>query len=103
MFMNEWEIAEAEQRYASYPVLGPASRTLRSLADWTNENSDGWPFWPKPARAAGRLMELIEGYGTSRWLGDERADATVAEYRASLRPVKSFRTRQSASFEVYEV
>lgn len=28
-----------------------------------NRNSDGWAYWPKPFRAAARLMEPVEGDG----------------------------------------
>lgn len=102
-YMNEWDIARAEDRYAGHPILGPAVRTLRSLVEWTNSNSDGWAYWPKPCRAAARLMELIERDGTSRYkFDDEREDVTVAEYRAALRPIKAFRTRQGANFEILE-
>ncbi len=98
-YMNEWDIDRAEARYAGHPILEPAVRTLRSLVDWTNRNSDGWAYWPKPCRAAAKLMEMIERDGTNRYFDDsERADVTVAEYRAALRPIKAFRTRQKADF-----
>jgi hypothetical protein len=100
-YMNEWDIAEAVERYADHPILGPATRTLANLAEWTNHNSDGWPYWPKPARAAARLMELIERDGTSRYRFDaDRADVSEAEYRAALRPIKAFRTRFAATFTI---
>lgn len=102
-FMNEWEVEEAAERYAAHPVLGPATATLRNLMRWTNRNSDGWPYWAKPTRAAARLMELIERDGTSRYrFDDEREDATVVEYQAALRPIKAFRTRQGADFAIVE-
>jgi hypothetical protein len=93
-WMNEYEIDEAAQRYANHPVLGPATRTLANLRDMTNSNSDGWPYWRKPASAAMRLCELVTRDGTAKYLFDDvREDATVAEYRKALAPVKSFRTR----------
>jgi hypothetical protein len=104
-FMNEYEIHEAEQRYWAHPVLGPATRTLSNLAAWSNANSDGWAHWPKPTRAAEKLMALIEGddhpWGAQgAWRDPERSDATGAAYRAALRPIKAFRTRHGASFEI---
>lgn len=102
-FMNAWGIEEARSRYFLHPVLGPATATLFNLMEWANQNSDGWAYWPKPARAAKKLMELIERDGTSRWrFDDERTDATQAEYKAALRPIKAFRTRQAADFEIVE-
>jgi hypothetical protein len=74
-----------------------------NLRDWADRNSDGWVYWPKPARSAAKLMELIEGDGTwrARDTVDERA--TPAAYRKALAPIKAFRTRQGADFEIVEV
>jgi hypothetical protein len=102
MWMNEMEIDEAAGRYRLHPVLGPATRTLASLRDFANNNSDGWPYWRKPRQAAAKLMELVERQGrhenltddSGRYTGESvRADATVAAYKAALTPVKAFRTR----------
>lgn len=103
-YMNEYDIDSAWRRHGYHPVLGPAVQTLANLVEWTNRNSDGWAYWPKPCRAAARLQELIERDGTSRYLfDDERLDATPEEYRAALRPIKAFRTRQGADFEIIEL
>ena len=102
-FMNTYDIAESRARYASHPILGPATRTLANLERAADENSDGWCYWPKPARAAARLMELIERDGTARYrFDDERADATLEELRAAYRPIKAFRTRSGLSFDIVE-
>ncbi len=102
-FMNDVEIQVASTRWVDHPVLGPATKTLANLRQWANCNSDGWAYWPKPARAAARLMELIDRDGTSRYYFDDtRADATVAEYRRALAPIKAFRTRQGADFQIME-
>lgn len=101
-FMNEYDIDRAVILYGGHTVLGPATRTLASLADWTNNHSDGWCYWPKPVRAAAKLMELIERDGTNAYFGGPREDATPAEYRKALAPVKAFRTRQGADFHVEE-
>lgn len=99
--MNTWDIERAGRMYADHPVLGPATRTIANLEAAANANSDGWAYWPKPARAAARLMELIERDGTSRWYCDgEREDATADELRAAYRPLKSFRTRSGLPFEI---
>jgi len=106
MWMNEWEIDEAVDRYRDHPVLGPATRTLSNLRDATNRNSDGWPYWQKPSRAAKRLMELIQGYGLDPRnvrFDRERADATVAKLRVAYSPIKAFRTRTGLEFVIEEV
>ena len=102
--MNHYQIDEAVRRWRQHPVLGPASRTLASLRDAANANSDGWAYWPKPARAGSRLIAFIEGDGLS-W--DEahrgsRLDATPAKLKAALAPIKAFRTRSGIAFEIYE-
>lgn len=102
-FMNEWDIQNAVDRWADHPVLGPASRTMANLMNWTNSNSDGWPYWSPPARAAAKLMEFIEGDGTINFFHGTRADATPERYKAALRPIKSFRTKRGADFAIEEV
>lgn len=102
-FMNTYEIDEARARYAAHPVLGPATSTLANLRDAADLNSDGWCYWPKPARAAAKLMELIERDGTARWrFDDEREDATVGELKKACSPIKAFRTRSGLQFEIVE-
>ena len=103
LFLNRYEIDEAAARYVSHPVLGPATRTLRNLRDAADDNSDGWAYYPKPARAAANLQKLIQGSGQTPcpfpWDTD-RADVTPEAYRATLRPVKAFRTRSGWSFDI---
>lgn len=106
MWLNRWDVEEAAHRHAAHPVLGPATRTLQALVDWTDANSDGWPYWRKPSNAAARLQALIHGpTGTRPW--DDRPDATPEALKAALKPVKAFRTRQvqagRPSFEITEV
>lgn len=107
-FMNQWDVEEAAQRYGHHhPVLGPATATLLNLMRWTNQNSDGWAYWPKPTRAAAKLMGLIEGdlhpEGVRGARFDvEREDVTAAAYRTALRPIKTFRTKHGGTFEIIE-
>jgi len=102
IFMNEYEIYDAASAYRSHPVLGPATQTLSNLAEWANANSDGWPYWPKPCRAAAKLQELIQTAERSSYRFEE-PQVTVADYQAALRPVRAFRTRQGADFDIVEV
>jgi hypothetical protein len=103
-WMNHYEIDEAALRYRDHPILGPATQTLGNLVIAADQNSDGWCYWPKPARAAARLMELIERDGTSKYRFDrDRVDVTVAEYRKALVPIKAFRTRSGLKFDIEEI
>jgi hypothetical protein len=102
-FMNEYEVSDRQAFYRDHPVLGPATRTLANLVDAANANSDGWCYWPKPARAASKLMDLIERDGTAHYYFDEhRADATLAELRKTYAPIKAFRTRSGISFDIVD-
>jgi hypothetical protein len=101
-YMNGYEILDSAEHYERHPVLGPATRTLLSLYNWTNRNSDGWAYWPKPVRAAAKLMDLIEGADPRCRYDYRRDDATVEQFIAALKPIKSFRTRQHADFKIYE-
>jgi hypothetical protein len=100
-FMNDWDIEMAQREHADHPVLSAATKTLRNLADWADQNSDGWAFWPKPMKAAEKLIVLIQGDAARR--AGERNDPTPQEYREALRPIKAFRTRHQATFEIIEV
>lgn len=101
-FMNEGEVEMWAERYADHPVIGPATRTLASLMEAANDNSDGWAFWPKPARSAAKLMELLQGDGTWAAANAVETRVTPAAVRAALGPIKSFRTRSGIQFEIYE-
>lgn len=99
MFMNEWEIEQAAERFRGHPILGPATQTLRNLMECANRNSDGWCYWPKPCRAAKQLQELIQGpHGYPRF-GD-RDDVTATQVKAAYRPIKAFLTRQGLTCEI---
>jgi hypothetical protein len=74
-----------------FPNLSRAAHTIRNLMRWTNENSDGWPYWQKPGRAAKKIAEALQVYDRARY--DFRVDMTDAEYRQALAPVKAFMTR----------
>ncbi len=88
-FMNEMDIAEAARRHRGHPVLGPATRFLAEFKDQVNAHSDGWPYWSPPAKAAAKLMDLVD---TNPW--DEPKPVTEADLRRALAPIKSFMTRR---------
>lgn len=91
-YMNTYDI---ENALATALTVGETSNlthgvhVLIRLHNWTNRNSDGWAYWPKPVRAAARLIELIEG--VDRW---DPEDVSSADLKRALVPIKSFLTRQ---------
>jgi hypothetical protein len=99
LFMNQWEVEEARERYASHAILGPATTTLYNLMRWANANSDGWAYWPKPTRAAAQLMELVQNH-TRDLRRDGHASVSTDDLKRAYRPIKAFRTRQNADFEI---
>jgi hypothetical protein len=92
-FMNEYDIESARSRHTrnSHPNRLAAAIVIDRLREWADENSDGWAYWPKPARAAANLMEIAD-FSASR-VTDE--DVTDAELALAVRPVKAFLTRQA--------
>lgn len=98
VWMNEYEIDDAVRRYEGHPALGPAARTLRNLRDEVNRNSDGWPYWKKPARAAQQLMTLVVGDPRDRF--NDRDDVTAAQVRKTYTPIKAFLTRNGLTIEL---
>jgi hypothetical protein len=107
--LNEYEVDEAVRRHGlggpedERPNLRAAVITLDNLVDWTNQNSDGWPYWRKPAQASKQLQQLVHDatFGRARF-EPEVADISTADLRRALRPIKAFRTRQSATFTIEE-
>jgi hypothetical protein len=104
LFMNDWDIENAMRRFHpdETPNLATGAHILAALANWTDHNSDGWCYWPKPVRAAKSLMTLLQA-GEERYRNayyDEVADATAAELKRALSPIKAFLTRQGVSHDV---
>lgn len=95
MYMNEYDLDFAVERFSNCALRRyRVACVVRALADWTDRNSDGWAYWPKPARAAKRLMELLSS--ADRW---DPADVPESEVQRALIPVKAFLTRQGTTFE----
>lgn len=95
-FMNDYDIAYARQRFtrASKPNRLALVIVVERLAEWADQNSDGWAYWAAPQRAAQNAIGEIRS-STSQWNGaQERIDITDEELQARVRPIKAFCTRQ---------
>ena len=90
MMMNEYEIRQATRMHAG-PLAQQAADTLYLVMEWTNDNSDGWPYWAKPRNAAAKLMTLVQ-----RSVRDGH-EPTSTELAKALVPLRSFATRQGSS------
>lgn len=95
MWMNEYDVIEAVSAFKPMetPNLAEGARILSNLVAWTDNNSDGWPYWSKPSAAAKRLQERLQTALSERYRG-EPVDMTDAELSAAIRPIKAFLTRQ---------
>lgn len=96
MFMNEYDRTGAIYRFAraNTPNRLALAVAVDSLATWADNNSDGWAYWPKPRQAAAKAIALIESRTNAENEAQERTDATDAEVKAALAPIKAFLTRQ---------
>jgi hypothetical protein len=99
--MNDYDMARALRRHNN-PAIVEAVTQLVILRAWANANSDGWAYWPKPARAAAKLMELVDGDGTNKYSDWAERNVTPAMVRKALVPIKAFRTRQGADFVIID-
>lgn len=104
-FMNDYDIAFARTRFtrASKPNRLALALVVEHLAEWADNNSDGWAYWPKPCRAAEKAMSLIESRTNRENDEQERVDITDAEMQAAVRPIKAFLTREKVSAEDREL
>ena len=95
MWMNEWEVAEAAHAFSAteQPNLYRAAQVLGNLVEWTNSNSDGWPYWRKPANAAKSLMDMLNEAMNAQRRGDDW-DVRPTDVTKALSPIKAFLTRQ---------
>jgi hypothetical protein len=94
-YMNEYDRTGAIYRFtrAAKPNRLGLALMVDNLATWADNHSDGWAYWPKPARAADKAMALIESTTNAANDEQERVDITDAEMLAAARPVKAFCTR----------
>jgi hypothetical protein len=101
MFMNSFDIESMVRRLDAdtTPNLYRGAQTLKNLQLWVDDHSDGWAYWPKPVRAAKRLMELLDNSTAGYFRGVTVPDVTDAELKAALTPIKSFLTRHGANHE----
>lgn len=93
--MNDHDIQDAVFRFGlCAPNRAHVARVVRNLSMWANENSDGWAYWPKPARAAAKAMEQIQSTTSMENVLQEQKDLTRAEALTAVRPIRAFLTRQ---------
>lgn len=105
LYMNDYDLDFARRRFtrASKPNRLALVMVVDNLRDWTNQHSDGWAYWPKPARAAASAMRLIQSTTNDANDRQEATDITDAEMRAAVRPIKAFLTREKVPPHMREI
>lgn len=97
--MNEHDALEATIRFDDEtPNLRDAAATLWRLVEWTNANSDGWPYWSKPSTASKRLQQVLHEETRRYYRGEGIEDISDAALKSLLTPIKSFLTRQGVDW-----
>lgn len=96
LYMNDYDLSFAKVRFdrAGCPNRYHLATAVDSLREWADRNSDGWAYWPKPARAARKAMLLIQSTTNAANTEQEMEDATDAETKAALAQIKRFLTTQ---------
>jgi hypothetical protein len=100
--LNEYDVDDAVRYFdtidGDFPNYNKAAQAMSALVDWTNRNSDGWPYWSKPAAASKRLQEALSTAMLARYSHPYRPerDLTSKELKSLLTPVKAFLTRHGA-------
>lgn len=92
-WINEYEVEEVAEKFHDAdetPNLHRGAQILLRLMRWTNNNSDGWPYWQKPANAASKLMDLLHAHRRD-WAV---VDISTQELTKALSPIKAFLTKQ---------
>jgi hypothetical protein len=98
-YMNDYDLQRARVTYI--PGVTPnrhrVTYVVSRLAIWADANSDGWCYWPKPCRAAAKAIALIDSETNAINDHKRQVDATDAEVKGAISPIKAFLTRQGVS------
>ena len=100
-WMNQMEIEEAVNGCANHPVLGPATRFLNALMESVNEQSDGWPYWKAPSKAASALQELIHANISVWGIPLDNVNITLKDVEVTLKPIKRMAIEQHEEQKQY--
>jgi hypothetical protein len=101
-FMNSYDLERAVRFYDedTTPRRLHLAYAVANLAEWANNNSDGWAYWPKPCRAAEKAIRLIDSTTNAENEAKRRTDCTEAEHKAATVAIRSFLTRHGVTPEI---
>lgn len=92
MWMNQFEIESAASCKHDCPNVRKGVRLLFCLMQAVNEQSDGWAYWPAPAHAADKLMNLLHTAGNLQF--GTHNTISEADLRKAIRPIRAMVTRE---------
>ena len=92
MWMNQVEIEWAAKQHHECPNVRKGVHLLDRLMQAVNQQSDGWVYWPAPAKAAEKLTNLLQTAGNLSYGTHGRI--TDADFRKAVTPIRSMVTRQ---------
>jgi hypothetical protein len=92
MWMNQSEIEWAAQQTHKCPNVTKGVKLLLRLMQAVNEQSDGWPYWRAPAKAAEKLMTLLQTAGNLQF--GTHGTITDADFRKAITPIRTMVTTQ---------
>lgn len=95
MWMNRTDIEIAAENCAGDPVLGPATRFLKSLMEAVDSQSDGWSHWSAPSKAAKPLMDLIGNNTGGFYYPSSVVLDDLDDVKATITPIKRMVTLES--------
>ena len=100
-YMNEYDFHMARRMFVGRdtPYRSALVSTVEELKDWVDTYSDGWAYWRKPLQAAQRAISHIEPSTYEEDNRRAREDISLEEFKASIRPIKSFLTRHNVCEE----
>jgi hypothetical protein len=100
MTLNEYDITSSLGDTDPGTNARAAAATLNNLCYWANCNSDGWPYWKAPSRASAALQRLLYKSLTESRNEGRQVDIPRAAYRSALVPIKTFKTKHNADFDI---
>lgn len=92
MFMNEPEIKGAAQAQHDCPNVRKGVWLLLKLMQAVNAQSDGWPYWSAPVKAAEKLMTLLQTAGNLAY--GTHGKIETAALRKAITPIRTMATHQ---------
>jgi hypothetical protein len=101
IWMNRSAVEMSAENCADHPVLGPATRFLKILMDYIDDNTDGWAHCPTITKSAGKLMELIDQNTGGFHHPSSGSSITLKDVEKAIVPIRRMATFQKEKQKQY--